>query len=439
MMQDNIPMTNTSIKRPKVSIMLITYNHEKYIAQALESILMQETEYDFEIAVIEDCSTDKTQEIIMRYVEKYPHKVKPYFNKKNIGHKITQKNFFQGYFRLTGDYMAILEGDDYWTSPHKLQKQISFLEKNPDYVACSHNTIKIYEDGSKAPHRFLYYEPIPADHTIEGFIMLSSYFHITTLMFRNIFRGAPPRHFRNKWSCEIFVVIAHAQFGKVRYFNEDMAAYRAHTGGRFSTMPILQGWFFNIGGLRLYNQWVNYRYLKTFSRSIIRYCSTLLSDKGKEAALPTRYQYLKYAGIRAFYQMIYSILYILDTFAEISRISYHRSEAKFRILSLRLLSTLFLICWIPIQRIFVRLEKVFYRAIKPLLPVKFRTRETIKVAFIVTYKAVCFLLSESMKNKIRNYEASHPRIRELRQLAAQGKLFTLTRNGINIIKRNNSE
>src|SRR5262249_35261372 len=116
-----------SERRPKVSVMLITYNHEKYIAQALESVLMQETNLDFETNVIEDCSIDMTQDIVMRYVRTHPHIVKPYFNEKNIGFNVTQKNFYRGFPTLTGDYFAILEGDDYWTSPQKLQRQVDFL------------------------------------------------------------------------------------------------------------------------------------------------------------------------------------------------------------------------------------------------------------------------------------------------------------------------
>lgn len=378
-------ITNSSKRNPKISIMLITYNHEKYIAQAIESILMQETEYDYEIVVIEDCSTDKTQEVIMKYVEKYPDKVKPYFNKINLGHKVTQHNFYQGYYRLTGDYMAILEGDDYWTSPHKLQKQVSFLENNPEYVACAHNTIKIYEDGSKEPHRFIYYENMPEDHSIESFIMITSYFHTTTLLFRNVFRGKPPLHFRNKWSCEIFIVIAHTQFGKIRYFDEDMAVYRAHAGGCFSTMTKLQGWFFNVGGLRRYNQWLKYRYLKTFSRSIIRYCNNMFADKGKEAALLTPYQYLKYFSIRTTYQIIYYFLCPLDKL------------------------------WRNIRD-------------NKTLITKNDIRYCFNFPFSMLRQFLHFILPETTKNKIKAFERSHPRVRHFR-------LHTLPKVSFGILNR----
>jgi len=355
------------MRRPKISIMLITYNHEKYIAQALESILMQETEYDYEIAVIEDCSTDRTQEIIMQYVKQYPDKVKPYFNEKNLGNKVTQKNFYQGYFRLTGEYMAILEGDDYWTSPHKLQKQVSFLEANPEYVACAHNTIKIYEDGSKQPHRFLYFEGTPLDHAIDSLILMTSYFHTTTLLFRNVFCGAPPKHFRNPWSCEIFITIAHAQYGKIRYFNEDMAAYRAHVGGVFSNMGMLEGWFFNIGGLRRYNQWLGYRYLQYFSLSIIRYCNNLLSDKGKQAALPTNYQYFKYLSIRTVYQIIHYILYG-NVVVRILSLCYNKSKQKHQSVYKRALATLWLLFYVICYHVTKWSVVSIYTVINGLLP-----------------------------------------------------------------------
>ena len=147
-------------RRPKVSILLVTYNHVNYISQALDSILMQKTEYDYVIHVLEDCSTDGTQDVIMRYVRKHPGIIKPFLNKHNLGRinppsRKLQKVFYQRVKQLDGDYVAILEGDDYWSSPHKLQSQVAFLEANPDFAAAAHNTIKIYDDGSgREPHRF---------------------------------------------------------------------------------------------------------------------------------------------------------------------------------------------------------------------------------------------------------------------------------------------
>ncbi|MGZ3402166.1 MAG: glycosyltransferase family 2 protein [Phenylobacterium sp.] len=115
--------------RPKVTVMIITYNHAKYIAQAIDSVLAQETDFSVAIHVIDDCSTDGAQDIIRDYAARYPGIVKPFINKTNIGSKVTQRNFYKGFCTLDGDYIAILEGDDYWTSPQRLQAHVAFLRR----------------------------------------------------------------------------------------------------------------------------------------------------------------------------------------------------------------------------------------------------------------------------------------------------------------------
>ena len=289
-----------------ISVMLITYNHEKYIAQALDSILMQETEYAFEIIVIEDCSTDKTRDVIMEYVNKYPAKIKAFFNPTNIGtlDPPQQKVTHDGFKRLTGDYIAILEGDDYWSSPHKLQKQISFLENNWDYVACAHNTIKKYENNSQPPHRFLYWENTKETHTVDDFIVYS-FFHASSMIYRNYFQGAPPKYFRSKWSCDIFMNIYYAHHGNIKYINEDMSVYRAHPGGLYSTLSKAKGTLFNIHGIINYNRWFRYRYLKSFSFQIARRCQLLLEDETVELSAQTR---LKYNLIRMYHGFVFKLV-----------------------------------------------------------------------------------------------------------------------------------
>ncbi len=372
-------------RAPKVSIMLITYNHEKYIAQALESILMQETEYDYEINVIEDCSTDGTQDAVMRYVRQYPDIVKPHFNKKNIGYKVTQKNFYRGFKTLKGDYFAILEGDDYWSSPQKLQKQVSFLEANPDFAACAHNTVKVYEDGSKEPHRFLYWDKKP-DGNIDDAIHLRTFFHTTGIMYRNVFKGVPPPWYRNKWSCDISVLISHMQFGAIRHFDEDMAVYRAHGSGRFSNMPVVEGWMFNIGGLRRYNAWLGYRYLKAFSWSIARYCHVLLTQSGKGEAAPlTTYQLAKYCAIWVLYR---SLTVVLDFPGWVQR-SAPRSFSR-----------------------------VIFLALSPFL-------WALGLLCKVSYRVVVALTPDAVKDAIRRLEESNEELRNLRSVYRDGRLFTV--------------
>jgi glycosyltransferase involved in cell wall biosynthesis len=314
--------------------MLITYNHEKYIEQALDSVLMQETDFDFEINVIEDCSTDRTQEIIMRYVRQYPDIVKPFFNKKNIGFKVTQRNFYQGFRTLTGEYFAILEGDDYWTSPHKLQRQVDFLDANPDFAICAHNTIKAYDDGT-IPHRFLYWGR-RADATVKDVILLQAFFHTTGVLYRNVFNGVPPRHYRSKWSCDIYIMISHSAFGKVHHIDEDWAVYRAHAGGRFSGMRQMEGWLYNIDSLRRYNVWLGYRFMRNFAESISRYCEHVLKSRRQEGVgRLNAYQLAKIATLWAFYRSIFHLLGLPSAFMAAGYTAIYRAASV--LLSLHLL------------------------------------------------------------------------------------------------------
>lgn len=376
------PMPTRPAGPPKVSILLITYNHEKYIAQAIESVLMQDTEYSYEINVIEDCSTDRTQEIVMRYVEKYPQIVKPFFNKKNIGYKVTQKNFYRGFKTLSGDYLAILEGDDYWTSPHKMQKQVAFLETHPDFAICAHNTVKVYEGGDTPSHRFLYWGQQP-DKDIQDAVRLRSFFHTTGLIYRNVFRGVPPKQFRNKWSCDIFIFIAHAQFGKIHHIDEDMAVYRAHDSGRFSNMPVIDSWMFNIDGLRRYNAWLNYRYLTGFSEAIARYCASVLSQEGTgDAPALNWHQKMKCYCLIVTYG---PINYFLGLPGRSRKILAHGNQYGISIN--------------PVTLFFADLIQIAIKLAKHMMPA-------------------------SAKNSILQFEKAHPGVRHLRLLTEQGKLFT---------------
>jgi len=131
---------------PVVSICTITYNHEDYIAEAIESFLEQKTNFPFEILIHDDASTDNTQKIIKEYEKNYPTIIKPIYQTVN------QKSIFKSgmnprfnYPRVKGKYIATCEGDDYWIDPFKLQKQVDFLDNNADYgLICSN--YKLLED-----------------------------------------------------------------------------------------------------------------------------------------------------------------------------------------------------------------------------------------------------------------------------------------------------
>lgn len=129
-----------------LSVMMITYNHEKYIAQALDSALMQKVDFKYEIVVGEDCSTDRTRVILLEYKEKYPDIFTLILHEKNVG---AAKNVQAVDQACRGEYVAVLEGDDYWTDPHKLQIQVDEMRKYPDCHMSFHPALEIWEDKSR--------------------------------------------------------------------------------------------------------------------------------------------------------------------------------------------------------------------------------------------------------------------------------------------------
>lgn len=128
-MKDNCPL---------VSISCITYNHAPYIRQCLDGFMMQQTNFAFEVLIHDDASTDGTTEIIKEYEEKYPDIIKPLYEEENQWVKGRRGSAVFNFPRAKGKYIAMCEGDDYWTDSLKLQKQADFLEANPDFVMCSH-------------------------------------------------------------------------------------------------------------------------------------------------------------------------------------------------------------------------------------------------------------------------------------------------------------
>ena len=170
-----------------VSVICVTYNHEKYIRAALDSIILQKTDFAFEILVGEDCSTDSTRVILAEYEKKYPDMFKMYYREKNLG---ATRNEYELLMDAKGDYIAALELDDIWTDENKLQKQFDFLKANPDYIGVAHDFDIIDKDGNvidnednKAIKSFLGKRFTIDDFLNEGFV-----FQTGTHFYRNIFK-----------------------------------------------------------------------------------------------------------------------------------------------------------------------------------------------------------------------------------------------------------
>lgn len=213
----------------KVSVLMITYNQEKYIAQALDSVLMQDVAFDYEIVIGEDCSSDATRAIVLDYQNRYPGKIRTLLPGKNIG---MLQNFAQTYYACDGEYVAMLEGDDFWTCSTKLQKQADFLDRSPESALCFHPTELLQEGQSHAPdHR----HPLNCSEfsTIEN-LLEGNFIQTCSVMFRNKLFGDLPRWFFTGVIGDHPLHILNAAHGNIGYLDEVMGAYRIHAEGVWS-------------------------------------------------------------------------------------------------------------------------------------------------------------------------------------------------------------
>jgi glycosyltransferase involved in cell wall biosynthesis len=225
----------------KVSIAVTTYNHEKYIAQAIDSILMQKVNFDYEIIIGEDYSADNTRNIVIDFQKRYPDKIKLILPPKNLGFG-GNKIFLQILQECKGAYIAFLDGDDYWTSLHKLQKQVDLLDSHPEYVVCFHNAKVFYEDESR---EFWNLNPINQKEvlTIED-LLGGNVIAISSSMVRRNLLGEFPDWFVTALSGDWVLFILYARHGDIEYINEVMSVYRVHNQGymsRFNRIQQLQG------------------------------------------------------------------------------------------------------------------------------------------------------------------------------------------------------
>jgi glycosyltransferase involved in cell wall biosynthesis len=206
-------------EKPMVSVVTIAYNVSKYIAECIESVLNQKTDYTVELVIGEDCSTDNTREIVLEYQKKYPNVVKVVLNEKNIG---LTPNCVSTHNACTGKYIALLDGDDYWTDTDKLQRQISFLEQNIDYSGSGTQATKIYDNGDKPQ---LFGATKDTTYGLNDMITHRK-FHTSSFVYRREIweetGGIPQNISSNERAIYPMVAI----YGKIKYFKVSTCVYR---------------------------------------------------------------------------------------------------------------------------------------------------------------------------------------------------------------------
>lgn len=212
--------------KPMVSICCITYNHELFIEDALEGFLAQETDFPIEIIIHDDASTDLTTEILREYVSAYPKLIKPVYQRVNQFSR-GKRPFSLAAKYTIGEFIALCEGDDFWTEPKKLQTQIDFLVQNPTYSASTHQCIKYYQNQLHEPSMFSATKK--SNWTLDD-LMFGRKYHTASLVLRgDILRQNPlPEGIVSGDKAISFLLLT---YGSINYFPSVMAVYRKNLGG----------------------------------------------------------------------------------------------------------------------------------------------------------------------------------------------------------------
>ena len=217
----------------QVSIRCFAYNHERFIRQCLDGFVMQKTDFRFEAIVHDDASTDNTAAIIREYAEKYPDIIKPIYETENqySKHDGSLTRIMNAHTR--GKYVAMCEGDDYWTDPYKLQKQVDFLESHPDYVMCSH-LFDVYNERNTQLQKNDESSFTGKSYDLDTLINGEWYFQPLTVLFR--FDAYDREHFAS-YGLSMDVILYYELLrrgGKGYCLPDVMAVYRIHDGGVWS-------------------------------------------------------------------------------------------------------------------------------------------------------------------------------------------------------------
>ncbi len=209
---------------PFLAIYMITYNHESFIEETIESMMTQKTNFEYKLFIGEDFSKDNTREVCVRLKEKYPNKIDLFLNEKNLGANLNAKQIFKACFESGAKYIALCEGDDYWTDPLKLQKQVDFLEANPDYVICYHK-VKVLQNGILKEDTIT--QEVAETTTIKD-LAKGNYIHTCSVVFKNNLFEKFPEYFHKSPVGDYFLHMLNARYGKIKFLDEYMGVYRLH-------------------------------------------------------------------------------------------------------------------------------------------------------------------------------------------------------------------
>lgn len=225
----------------KLSVCITTYNHAPYIEQALEGVLSQQVCFDYEILIGEDDSSDGTRQIVKHYALTFPERIRLFLHeRKNVlyidGRPTGHRNFVNNIKHAQGEYIALLDGDDYWTDPLKLQKQVDFLDTYPKTAICFH-AVKCVNEGEQNLNIIQRPRGMCQFYSLQDLLSENIVPSCSAMFRQGLFEDFPDWYYRisvGDWPLHVL----NAQHGNLGYINDVMAVYRIHSGGYWMGRPL---------------------------------------------------------------------------------------------------------------------------------------------------------------------------------------------------------
>lgn len=273
-----------------LSVCIRTHNQERYIQQAIESVLMQKTLFPFEIIISDDCSTDSTMGILTDYVRRYPDRIRILQSESNIGGPRNLRKVIEA---SDSKYVTCLDGDDYYTDNYKLQKQVEFLEENDQYVACFHNVMNL-DEGSSKRSLFL---PLDFPSVVDAYDVISKpwFLPIHSVMMRRALISFPD-WYETVMNDDYVVNLSVVMHGPYYYMPDIMATYRHHDSNvsiHYSDISLINGQLCKI--LACFSTIYPKEYLPVFTERI-----KCLQDESHQYLMDLRRPWLKWFRLKTY-------------------------------------------------------------------------------------------------------------------------------------------
>lgn len=271
----------------KATIGITTYNLDKYIAEAIESLLAQKTNFKYKILIVDDASKDNTQKILKKYKEQYPDKIELIFKEKNEGSLCASNLLFDN---IKTEYFSFLDGDDYWIDENRLQDAIDFLDKNPNYSMHGGNTYVL--NNNQLNNKIIETKYLNKTFTYQDYKSRNCPFvHTSAIVLRNsIYKNGVPQAYKDNentvYNCvfrgEDVRFVEHLKIGKIYVSNKNYSVYRIHEKGMWqgasNTKKILETALTYLKRIESYPEDKEF-YLEQFCETYSKINSTLIQDK----------------------------------------------------------------------------------------------------------------------------------------------------------------